>query len=134
MTSTADTDEAMREFDREMLRAEFLSLFWAVIEHRKLQGTYRLADLANQLGVHKSVITRWFSKEPKNWTIDTIADIANALDVELILRGRDRKDGTRYTPAGAEPVVRVTTTDGRDARTMLRPGRSEQISQLVPAS
>lgn len=110
MTLTTKT-EAERErlvaFDREMLRSAFVSMFWSVISDRKRRGGYMLQTLADALGCHKSAVSRWFSNEPPNWTLDTVADIAGALDVELHIEARDRQTGIVHTAAGPMPTVHV---------------------------
>src|ERR1700757_501534 len=86
-------DALLAAYDRGMLRSAFVSLFWSIISHRKQQGSFALKTLSDKIGVHKSAPTRWFSGERPNWTVNTIADIANALDVDLEIRARDRVTG-----------------------------------------
>ena len=82
--------ERMREYDREMLRSTFVSIFWAAISERRKRAKFTLQSLADKLGVDKSVVSRWFSGDRPNWETDTIADIAGALDLDLEITARER--------------------------------------------
>jgi transcriptional regulator with XRE-family HTH domain len=93
-------DALIKGFDREMLRSAFVSLFWAVIDYRKKHGGFVLKTLSDKIGVNKSAPSRWFSGERPNWTVNTIADIAGALDVEIEIRARDRQTGMVFAPHG----------------------------------
>jgi len=112
--STEETDSArtklMRAVEREMLRSSFVSLFWAVITQKKKQpGGYTLQRLADTLEIDKSSVSRWFSGHP-NWGVDTISDIANALEVDLHVEAKDRSSGTMYTATGPSFSVTATST------------------------
>jgi hypothetical protein len=89
-----------RAYDRSILRSAFVSLFWAIISDRKERGGFTLVQLAKSMGANKAEITRWFKGDP-NWTLNTIASIASALNVDLEIRARDRFTGKVFTPAGA---------------------------------
>jgi transcriptional regulator with XRE-family HTH domain len=88
-----------RDFERSILRSAFVNVFWAVIVARKKDGGFTLKNLADRLGIGKSSVSRWFSGEP-NWEMNTMADIAHALDVTLNVEAVDRKTGKRFGPAG----------------------------------
>jgi hypothetical protein len=99
------------EFDRGMLRSAFVSLFWNVIAYKKAQGQYSLKRFSDELGVNKSAPSRWFSGDRPNWQINTIADIARALDVELEIQAKDRQSGVIFAPHGivlSVPETKVT--------------------------
>jgi transcriptional regulator with XRE-family HTH domain len=109
-TSKKDDPKFLRSFDRGMLRSAFVSLFWAVITERRKQGHYTLLELAKRLGANKAEVSRWFKGEP-NWTIGTIANIANALDVEIKIEAIDRATGQIFTPSGVQkPAMRSAAT------------------------
>jgi transcriptional regulator with XRE-family HTH domain len=111
-TKTRKSDpKFVRAYDRAMLRSAFVSLFWAVITERRKKGTYTLIQLAKQLGTNKAEVSRWFKGEP-NWTVGTIANIANALNVDLRIQAVDRVSGEVFTPAG----IQVSTTSPLDRR------------------
>lgn len=104
MKSRSDDEAVLREFDRDVLRAAFVDLFWTVIEKRKQEGDFKFADLARACGRDKTAVSHWFSDDdPPNWTENTISDIARGLDVQLIIKAKDRKDGAIITPYGVEP-------------------------------
>jgi transcriptional regulator with XRE-family HTH domain len=94
-----------REYERAMLRSAFASLFWSAVEAKRRRGGYTLQDLADALGKDKSVISRWFGHS-QNWTVDTIADIAAALDLELRVEAIESATGAVFALEGekkAEP-------------------------------
>jgi hypothetical protein len=93
-------DALIKGFDREMLRSAFVSLFWAVIAYRKKHGGFSLKTLSDKIGVNKSAPSRWFAGERPNWTVNTIADISGALDLEIEIRARDRRTGMVFAPHG----------------------------------
>jgi transcriptional regulator with XRE-family HTH domain len=107
MTSTirkADPGAALLlSYDRGMLRAAFVSLFWACIAHRKKEGKFSFQTFAAQLGVNKSLVSRWFKGDP-NWSVNTIASIANALNLDIEIQAKDRVTGVVYTPTGIEDI------------------------------
>src|ERR1044072_2080123 len=88
-----------REYDRTMLRSEYQSLFWSVLLARKHQAKFTLKALADKLGINKSYISRSFSSPP-NWQIDKIADMADALGVEMMVQARDTATGIIFTSSG----------------------------------
>ena|SRR6267378_6187569 len=100
----------LRAYDRGMLRSAFVSLFWAVITERRKKGTYTLVQLAKQLGANKAEVSRWFKGEP-NWTLGTIANIANALDVDLRVQAIERSSGQVFTPAGIQASTMAPVTE-----------------------
>lgn len=96
----------LRDYDREMFRSSFVSLFASIIQNRKKSGGLTFSKLADALGINKSAVSRWFSKAP-NWRLNTISDLANVLDVEVTIEARDRKTGVIYTPAGIKGMASV---------------------------
>lgn len=100
-------DQFMRDFDRGLLRGAFVSAFWSVIQVRKKEDGLTLKAIADRLGVDKSAVSRWFASEP-NWELNTVADIAGSLDVDVTVEFTDRKTGRRFGPAGE--IVAATPT------------------------
>ena len=88
------TKAQLEHYDRLMLRSALVSLFWGVITDRKQDRGYKLQDLAEAIGMDKSGVSRWFSGNDPNWTLNTIADIANALNVDLRVEAVERGTGT----------------------------------------
>lgn len=88
-----------RAYVRGMLRAAFVSLFWVIISERKKRIRLTLQEVAKLVGVNKAELSRWFKGDP-NWTINTIASLAHALNVDIQIRAVDIKTGEVYTPAG----------------------------------
>lgn len=100
-----------------MLRSAFVSLFWGIIMERKKRGSFTLQSLAKILGTNKGEVSRWFNGDP-NWTINTIANLANALDVDIKIQATDRNTGAIFTPAGIQTVVSTNTAMKPPVETM----------------
>lgn len=108
MSTKQNSKDFRKSFERGVLRSAFKSLFWAVITERKKQpGGYRLADLAKATSTSKHEVSRWFNGDP-NWTINTIASIADALDVDIQIQAKDRATGAVFTPAGIQTTSSPT--------------------------
>lgn len=103
--SSRQSKKFIRVYDRQMLRSAFLTLFASIVEKRRATKRFTLQQMADSLGIHKSAVSRWFASPP-NWTIDSLADIADALEVDLIVHARDRTDGS-VLDAGAPPIGRI---------------------------
>ncbi len=117
------SEDHMRAYNRGMMRSAVVSLFWAAIADRKKRGGFTFQALAKALGRDKSAISRWFSADAQpNWSLDTIADIAEALNLDLQVTATDRvtgavygSTGVRHAPMGlpAKPVVTTTVSGDR---------------------
>jgi transcriptional regulator with XRE-family HTH domain len=92
--------ERLREYDRLMLRSSFVSLFWAAITERRRHARFTLQSLATAIGVGKSLVSRWFSNEQPNWELNTISDIAGALDLDIRVQAVHRATGMVFAPNG----------------------------------
>lgn len=110
-----------RAYDRQMLRAAFQGVFLSVLQTRKKQSGYQLQDLATATSNFKSTISRWFSPDLPNWQIDTIADLADALEVDVIFQARDRATGEIHTPQG---VIQEKPPEVRSGKSCLVVGIS----------
>jgi transcriptional regulator with XRE-family HTH domain len=108
---TTKQTRRLRNYDRGMLRSAFVSLFVSVMAEHRRRGGLTQQDLAKKIGRDKSAVSRWLSGSP-NWTLDTIADLAGALDLELRVDARERGTGVVFTPIGIEqrPVVTFAPT------------------------
>lgn len=108
-----------------MLRSAFVSLFWGIIMERKKRGSFTLQALAKALSTNKGEVSRWFNGDP-NWTINTIANVADALDVELRIQAIDRKSGEVFTPSGLQVSAGV-----RQREHMVTAGPPKQTKATV---
>jgi hypothetical protein len=104
-------NERLRAYSEEMLRASYASLFWAIItERRKKAGGFTLQSLADELNIDKSGVSRWFAGDAPNWELNTVADIADALGVDLQPPvAIDRQTGVVYTASGIQSGSRAAT-------------------------
>lgn len=101
-------------YDRAMLRSAFVSLFWSVISERKKQGGFTFQAFAKKIGSTKHEVSRWFNGDP-NWTLNTVASIANALDLELKIEAVDTAKRV-FKPSGVQAetysVPKKTASEG----------------------
>lgn len=115
--STKKIEKIAKEYQREMLRSALASLFWSVISKKKKTGG-SMKDVAEKLSINKSVVSRWFSGSSPNWELNTVADISEALDLELRIVAIDRETGHIFGCAGEVTVPRVITTSGANVLTL----------------
>jgi transcriptional regulator with XRE-family HTH domain len=108
MSITRSDPKFARQYERATLRSAFVSLFWAVFSHRKKRDGLTLQALAKEIPANKAEVSRWFKGDP-NWTINTIASLANALNVDVRVQAIDRKTGEVWTPAGLQSPVQTVT-------------------------
>jgi transcriptional regulator with XRE-family HTH domain len=130
-----------------MLRSGFRSLFWAIITERKKRPEgFTLIKLARAISTSKYEVSRWFKGDP-NWTVNTIASIASALNVDISIQAIDRDTGAVFTPAGlvqtsvaAQPhaitSAEVRTKAAKDIAAPLRfthtpPGSTPEVKASV---
>lgn len=93
--------DRLGDYDRLMLRSAFVSLFWGAMQDQNRP----LKFLSKELKVDKSAISRWFSSNPPNWQIDTISDLARALDLEITITAKPRDGSSKmYTSAGVQEI------------------------------
>jgi transcriptional regulator with XRE-family HTH domain len=130
-------DEILKDYDRSMLRSAFVSLFWNVMKAKKISQQ----QLADEIGVHKSAPSRWFSGERPNWEVNTIADIASVLGLDVEVRAVDRSTGVVYSAYG--PIRSATRAATKQTLNIYRysscpqsaPASTEkQTTQLVDAA
>jgi transcriptional regulator with XRE-family HTH domain len=109
--SKSDDPKFEKAYYRAMLRSAFMSMFWAVISDRKRQGL-TLISLAKAIGSSKHEVSRWFNGDP-NWTINTIAAIAHALKLKLVVQAID-EHGNIYGSSGIQspPAKTPIATSG----------------------
>lgn len=101
--------------------------------HRRKRDKYKLQSLADAMKRDKSEVSRWFSKPP-NWQLNTISDIANALDLEIEIRARERSTGVVYAPYGVVHEVRaeiILSTDERHFVTATNPSDRMDIGTKI---
>jgi transcriptional regulator with XRE-family HTH domain len=115
-------------YDRAMLRSAFVSLFSGIISERRMRGGFTFQELAKKIGSTKHEVSRWFNGDP-NWTLNTIASIAHALEVELRIEAVDKSlrvfkpSGIQVPPynstfikTGSEPAEHVKLTRVANAK------------------
>jgi transcriptional regulator with XRE-family HTH domain len=88
-------------YERGMLRSVFRSIFWAVIADKKKRGGFTFRSLAKAVGADRGKVSHWFNGDP-NWTINTIAALANGLGLDLHITATERATGCVFTAAGIQ--------------------------------
>jgi hypothetical protein len=114
-----------------MLVRALVSLFWVVITDKKRREKYTLQKLADDVGSHKSEVSRWFSGAP-NWQLKTVADIADALGLDLQIRAIDRRTGRVFAPSG-EMIVPVIVTQSAPIQISVDPASDNTVTFGVGA-
>lgn len=104
------------ELARDIVRSSFASLFWMIIKYKKAYQSFSLKTLADKIGVNKSEPSKWFRGDRPNWTLNTVSDIADALDVDLEIRAFDRRTRMEFAPSGL--VKHPTVSGDRDTLSM----------------
>lgn len=130
-----------RELARGMLKSAFASLFWAAITEKRTRGLrYPMQRLADGLGIHKSTVSRWFTSEGQNWELESVADIANELDLDLRIEAIERSTGTVITPSGVRarivpqsPADPPTTADNGGKRREIKPRVTAKAADEIEA-
>ena len=113
-TSKKNDPKFVMAYDRAIFRSAILSLFWAVISERKKRGGFTFQSFAKKIGSTKHEVSRWFSGDP-NWTLNTIASIANALDLDLRIEAVERSTGRVFTSSGIKaPQINNVTPQSVD--------------------
>jgi transcriptional regulator with XRE-family HTH domain len=106
INKTRSSPKFERSYERAALRSAFVSLLWAVFTYRKKKEGLTLQALAKSIPANKAEVSRWFKGDP-NWTVNTIASIANALNVDIRIEAIDRQSNAVFTPAGLQTSASV---------------------------
>lgn len=105
----------LRAYERGMLRSAFASVIWGALAVRRKTEALTYKEFAKRVGASKHEVSRWFNGDP-NWTINTIANIAHALDIDLRIEAFDRKTGRAFArsdgPIQYAPANSAIATSG----------------------
>jgi transcriptional regulator with XRE-family HTH domain len=100
------------QFAAEMMETAFFGAFYAAILARKEEQSLTRAALGKRMGREKTGISKLLSG-PRNWQIDTISDLAEALDLRLEIALVDRVNPLRkFTPTGVVFNIPTEMTTG----------------------
>jgi transcriptional regulator with XRE-family HTH domain len=111
-TSTPRKHDVERiSFKAAMLKVALSSAFQGVLKKKRNQSGLTLQSVAKAMGKNKSEVSRWFSRNPPNWQISTIAALADCLKVSVDFRLVDQETGEIFTPSISYfPNDVITTT------------------------
>ena len=128
-TSTPRKHDTERvSFKAAMLRTALSSAFEGVLKNKRRHGSLTLQSVAEAMGKNKSEISRWFSRNPPNWQISTIAALADCLNVSVDFRLVDQETGEIFTPSTSYFPEHVLTTTAR----LVLSGSSYISHRVVP--
>jgi DNA-binding Xre family transcriptional regulator len=100
LSKTFTTDEERASHEREVAKlvafAELLNIFDEVRAGSHLSK----AELARRIGVRPSVVSRLLDGKGRNVQLDTVANVADALDVyiEMRVRPQPKRKQARHAP------------------------------------
>jgi len=97
---TFESAEEQRAFERDVIKlVAFAELLKALDDIRESENVSK-AELARRVGIKPSVVSRLFNGEGKNVQLDTVTDVADALDVYLDVRIRrqPKRKASRHAP------------------------------------
>jgi DNA-binding phage protein len=86
--------EYERAFNVEVLQSQIFGAFYSALEYRKNHANLTNVEIARRSGWSRSAVTKTMAK-PQNWTIETIAKMATALDVAFEFKLVDRTNPIR---------------------------------------
>jgi DNA-binding Xre family transcriptional regulator len=100
LDATFTNDEERASYEREVAKlvafAELLNIFDGV----RAGSHISKAELARRIGVRPSVVSRLLDGKGRNVQLDTVADVADALDVyiEMRVRPQPKRKQARHAP------------------------------------
>lgn len=88
------------QFASEVLEAQIFGAFWLAIEARRKEDGLTQNELSERTGRDKTNISKLLDG-PRNWTLKTISDLAEALNLQVEFSLKDKKKPERvFTPTG----------------------------------
>jgi hypothetical protein len=97
---TSKFDENEREFLGLTLERQIFGALYSAVQDRKDCLGLTRAEFGRRIGRDKTGVSKLL-RGPGNWTIRTISDFANALDLDVEITFVDRRDVNRvFTPFG----------------------------------
>ena len=82
--------EARALFERELAKANAIATLLRSIEQARERRRLSKAEVARRVGSERSAISRLLAGTNANPTFNTLANLADALDLEIELRVRER--------------------------------------------
>jgi transcriptional regulator with XRE-family HTH domain len=93
-------DENEREFLGLTLARQIFGALYSAVQYRMESNGMTRADFGERTGRDKTGVSKLL-RGPGNWTIQTISDVANALEVDVEFAFFDQRDQTRlFTATG----------------------------------
>ncbi len=98
--------EARAIFERELAKATAIAMLLQSIEQTRERRRLSKAEVARRVGSERSAISRLLAGKNANPTFNTLADLADALDLEIELHVRERpaKSKKPHTPVKVLPA------------------------------
>lgn len=94
------TEEERAAHERELAKLVAFAELLIAFDEARAGSKISKAELARRIGVKPSVISRLLDGKGRNVQLDTIADVADALDVyiEMRVRPQPKRKAARHAP------------------------------------
>lgn len=100
LAKTFTTDEARAAHEREVAKLVAFAELLIALDEIRAGSQLSKAELARRIGVKPSVVSRLLDGKGRNVQLDTVADVADALDVyiEMRVRRQPKRQQNRHAP------------------------------------
>jgi DNA-binding Xre family transcriptional regulator len=133
LAETFPTAEEQSAHEREVAKLVAFAELLIALDEVRAGSQLSKAELARRIGVKPSVVSRLLDGKGRNVQLDTIADVADALDVYIEMRVRPQMPSDTRFPQTSDRLycsgsTRVSALD----TTRLRASREEPTSGVEP--
>ena len=105
LTETFPTADERASHEREVAKLVAFAELLIALDEIRAGNQISKAELARRVGVKPSVVSRLLDGKGRNVQLDTVADVADALDVYIEMRVRLQPKGKRARHAPIEVLV-----------------------------
>lgn len=105
LAETFPTAEERASYEREVAKLVAFAELLIALDEIRAGSNLSKAELARRVGVKPSVISRLLDGTGHNVQLDTVADVADALDVYIEMRVRRQPKGKRARHAPIEVLA-----------------------------
>jgi DNA-binding Xre family transcriptional regulator len=100
LAQTFTTEEERAYFEREVAKLTAYAELLNLLDEVRAGSQLSKAEVARRIGVKPSVVSRLLDGKGRNVQLDTVADVADALDVyiEMRVRRQPKRKQARHAP------------------------------------
>jgi len=113
LSETLPTAEERAAHERGVAKLVAFAELLIALDEVRVGSTISKAELARRIGVKPSVISRLLDGTGRNVQLDTVADVADALDVYIEMRVRPQPKRKQARHAPIEVLARLTAGSDR---------------------